>query len=451
MCNVWEAVVSGMGWVVRDGCLVDFWYDEWLASLGPLAPFYKRSGRPASCPVISFVSDGYWDVQRLDEVLPEVCIQQIIAVYPPSPLLGHDRLGWRNDKRSIFTVKSAYNSLVSNQPMEGANVWKMIWRLPVPQRIRAFIWLAFRGSLLTNKERTRRHMADDPGCSLCGHVCEDELHVLRDCVISRGLWRQVVDGNVYHNFYTTPLHDWLYMNLVGNGIVARIMDNWNIFFAILCWKIWQRRNRMIFDPDVVENEDMLRACLCYMNEVVGARTTLSAMVGPPSVVRRGEGSDWKCPPATWVKLNVDGAVNTTTKAAAIGGVCRTDGGDWLFGFNRRLGCCSVLNAELWAVLEGLRHAWRCGFHRVEIESDSREAVDCVVAGSRVRTANALVIVIEEYLKRDWEVAVKCVGRESNAVADWFAKKARDNELGEWFYETPPMEVQLLLENDQHQR
>ncbi|KAK8624358.1 hypothetical protein V6N13_065704 [Hibiscus sabdariffa] len=48
---------------------------------------------------------------------------------------------------------------------DGIN-WTGIWRLSLPQRIHAFLWLAMRGGLLTNVERSRWHLTVDVVCSL---------------------------------------------------------------------------------------------------------------------------------------------------------------------------------------------------------------------------------------------------------------------------------------------
>jgi hypothetical protein len=41
-------------------------------------------------------------------------------------------------------------------------------------------------------------------------------------------------------------------------------------------------------------------------------------------------------------------------------------GDWLGGFAKGLGGCSIEVAELWGAWEGLKLAWNLGFKRVEL-------------------------------------------------------------------------------------
>ena len=59
-------------------------------------------------------------------------------------------------------MKSAYNAIASSQDLQQVNNWKVIWKLQVPQKIRTFIWLAFHGKVLSNLERTRGRLTEDP-------------------------------------------------------------------------------------------------------------------------------------------------------------------------------------------------------------------------------------------------------------------------------------------------
>ncbi|KAK8263060.1 hypothetical protein V6Z12_D12G017300 [Gossypium hirsutum] len=36
LIGIWEKVKKGLIWIARDGCLVNFWNDEWVREVGPL-------------------------------------------------------------------------------------------------------------------------------------------------------------------------------------------------------------------------------------------------------------------------------------------------------------------------------------------------------------------------------------------------------------------------------
>ena len=46
--------------------------------------------------------------------------------------------------------------------------------------------------LMINSERTRKGFGDSAKCGKCLSVTEDDLHVLRDCVVARNFWETYV-------------------------------------------------------------------------------------------------------------------------------------------------------------------------------------------------------------------------------------------------------------------
>ncbi|MBA0751503.1 hypothetical protein Gogos_000422 [Gossypium gossypioides] len=56
----------------------------------------------------------------------------------------------------------------------------------------------------------------------------------------------------------------------------------------------------------------------------------------------------------WTYLNTDGVVRVDSGAAAAGGVLRDKNGEWILGCNKYLGNCSILDVELWGILDDLK-------------------------------------------------------------------------------------------------
>ncbi|VVA21673.1 PREDICTED: ribonuclease [Prunus dulcis] len=66
----------------------------------------------------------------------------------------------------------------------------------------------------------------------------------------------------------------------------------------------------------------------------------------------------KPPPASTMKLNVDGSRKDPSGAIAAGGLIRNSAGDWIAGFSANLGYGDILKAELSALCHGLELALR---------------------------------------------------------------------------------------------
>ncbi|KAK9037387.1 hypothetical protein V6N11_022298 [Hibiscus sabdariffa] len=60
---------------------------------------------------------------------------------------------------------------------------------------------------------------------------------------------------------------------------------------------------------------------------------------------------------------------------------RNEHGNWMVGFDKFIGICSILEAELWGAYIGLSCAWDAGFRQVILEMDSMQAVDILRVAS----------------------------------------------------------------------
>ncbi|KAL4379685.1 hypothetical protein GQ457_02G008190 [Hibiscus cannabinus] len=81
-------------------------------------------------------------------------------------------------------------------------------------------------------------------------------------------------------------------------------------------------------------------------------------------------------------------------------------------------------AELWATHDGLLHAWRLGYRKVELEFDCRQVVDILKCDSLDLIDSAVVTLVHKLLRRQWEVRIRHVRCEANSVTDKLAKLMR---------------------------
>lgn len=55
-----------------------------------------------------------------------------------------------------------------------------VWKINAVERVRMFVWLAMKSSILTNVERLRRRMVSSNECPRCGEE-EMQNHLFREC------------------------------------------------------------------------------------------------------------------------------------------------------------------------------------------------------------------------------------------------------------------------------
>ncbi|KAK8712361.1 hypothetical protein V6N13_147601 [Hibiscus sabdariffa] len=163
-----------------------------------------------------------------------------------------------------------------------------------------------RGSLLTNVERKRRHLTVEDGCDIFHGRAEDVSHVLRICVLACSAWDKLVKGERMIDFLSMPFRDWFIANLMGKGGFVTTGTDWSMLFAVLCWKLWNHHNRVLFDADFNDREKIVTTNIQYVR--------LLKKVDSPSKLRAvqsneatGVNEKWRRSMYGWVKLNVDGA------------------------------------------------------------------------------------------------------------------------------------------------
>ncbi|KAH1090753.1 hypothetical protein J1N35_018010 [Gossypium stocksii] len=257
-----------------------------------------------------------WNINFLQDWLPNEIISHILRISPPHPVEGPDRLVWRHTSTEAFSVKSAYKVLKEDSWSTIDELWKKAWIIPGPQRVRFFFWTFLKQRLLTNVERVRRGLAVDASCQICGHASEDILHIIRDCPMAKE--------------DTSTLY--------GREI------SWACLFGLLAWRLWKNRNLSIFQGKAWSSNEVINVSLCWAKHAtLNSRIGLSDNTAPLHVEITSK---------DWVFLYADGVVSRTSGRAAAGGVIRDSSGDWVMGYSRFLGNYSVFDAELWGIWMG---------------------------------------------------------------------------------------------------
>jgi len=193
----------------------------------------------------TYTSTRQWDLELL---ATNFCPEEVVLV-KKIPLSRHymeATLIWLHVQSGLYSVKSGYqflktegtllqDSLGSPNPIR--NLWKKIWNLPVPSKVKNFLWRACKNAIPMKVNLIRRRVIDDPlceCCKLCCWGCVALSLVLSKAVSRAGAGEDIqwnfLQSNVFNNFYS---------------LVQHIMDLGKKFeaFAMLSWTIWLRRQR----------------------------------------------------------------------------------------------------------------------------------------------------------------------------------------------------------------
>ncbi|CAN1188105.1 Putative ribonuclease H protein At1g65750 [Linum perenne] len=328
--------------------------------------------------------------------------------------MGHEKSGY-------FTIKSAYNLICQIDEIPESTIWKAIWKWDGLNRIRHFLWLAAKDRLLTNATRKRRGMCQEARCEYCLIGEETASHFLRECSFAREVWNRTRREFLSEPDWQLPLSDWMEFYLKS--------DN-GLQFGIVCWFLWRARNERIFADS---RDGPTRVAIKASNWLHTVRTAMCRETCLETENERGRRIDvsWEAGSEDWYTLNTDGSVLGHRGRSAAGGLIRDSSGKCLHAFTMNLGVCTITRAEICGALEGVRRAWEAGYQKLEIQMDSKVAVEILLNASLATSHQFTLEALEfrDWLQRDWMVKVKHVYREANHAADYLANLGHNTARG----------------------
>lgn len=444
-----ELFLKGAKWMVSNGERANFWTDVWCRDRPLLEEVVMVPGVHASGRVREFWIEGSgWDWGLLSTVLPMDVLTGIAGFALVSELDVSDGLAWKFESDGVYSTSSAFKLLFDGDqsPPRDVMLFKLIWKLHVPERMRTFLWLIIHGRILTNAERCRRHLSLSDLCPLCSLHSESLLHLFRDCPSISALWGGIVPLDIIGDFYTLEFKEWLLLNLSNSSYHADGLP-WKDWFVVVLWWCWKWRNDWVFNNKCAP----LRRIIFVAKQI---RYLSSARVRESNLGKNSSTTPimiaWLKPPIGWFKLNTDGAVDRVEGKAAAGGLIRDSSGRWLQGFGFHIGSCTVPAAELWGLCSGLYLCWNLGIRKVQVEIDSELVVKLVNRKIEItHPLFSLVTRCQGFLRRDWEIQFRHVFREANFSADYLASYAFKFPLGFYVLKVPPLDILQFLDKDCH--
>ena len=149
-----------------------------------------------------------------EELLPHEA--NAVLRIPLSTRRPEDSLIWQRTKNGIYSTKSAYWMLAESttssnpgpsNPTVNSGIWKDIWGLRVPNKIKHFLWRACCEALPTKKNLLSRHVTRNATCECCDWETEDAIHALWDCQVLKEIWWEVEHYRSYLSSHFTSFRD----------------------------------------------------------------------------------------------------------------------------------------------------------------------------------------------------------------------------------------------------
>lgn len=125
---------------------------------------------------------------------------------------------------------------------KGVHIWKILWHLDLPERLKVFLWKCARGILPVKLGLSTRLHRLSPICRLCESFEESLDHLFLQCAVNQPIWRNTPFRvtNTAQSF-----QDWLMDWVIGLTASTNEKDRFFTFIGTL-WAIWKTRNAKVF-------------------------------------------------------------------------------------------------------------------------------------------------------------------------------------------------------------
>jgi hypothetical protein len=359
---------------------------------------------------------------------------------------GEDYWAWGLERKGVYTVKTAYRSLVTRNELSSLaevtitetsqteeRLWDSLWKLNVMPKVRVFWWLVLRGILPVEGTLHHRHIASLARCRVCLSANEDMMHALIRCTHAQKFW---TEARSWLDLKLPELHPASWSRDILCDPIFREEERPKIITVM--WAIWTSRNNIVHDKgslDPVQSMKMTREALAVL-EI----PKMHAKVLP--------GHGWRPPDDGWIKINTDAGISFDAMRGGAGGVVRSPSG-FIGAWSKPLpGVTDPLIAEAMALHEGVVFAQLRGFSRVVFEVDCLEVVHLWDSRAVSRSVVAPILLDIEGLALNFiSFVIQHVNRTANTSAHLCAKQACMQDDTECWMDLVPSFLTISIQAD----
>ncbi|XP_060965331.1 uncharacterized protein LOC133034293 [Cannabis sativa] len=284
---------KGLVWKIGTGTSIPLSAPNWIPNIQH--PILLHSLHQSQAFVSFFINDdSTWNTRKLQHYFPSYQVDRILTT--PIDPASSDSLIWGFHSSGILTVKSAYHlacSLDSVQVPSSSNPnpylhwWKTLWSIPVPPKIKHFIWRAFHHILPCSLNLFLKRSLPHPTCSICGHDKESVSHALIGCTRGKSIWKSSTFKQFYLSYYRSDIKDFL---LQAFHVMSK--QDFQVFITFI-WQIWNTRNSVLFKKHHTTN-NVEEFVVNYLQEYNDAQHSQQHHTQPSEVTSITQSSHQHC-------------------------------------------------------------------------------------------------------------------------------------------------------------
>lgn len=352
---------KGLCLAIGDGCTAKFWKDPWI-------PYLKGFKLSSEAPtevvedalVGEFIFNNSWELSSTDLWLTNDEIESIKKTHIPLRSKP-DSWKWVYSSNGDYSVKTGYieaKKLLARDAPDAPSssssvpvgVWKMIWNLKVPNKVKHFLWRACSNSLPTKEQLWKRKCSPSQVCPCCSSCDETKEHMLLLCTGAKVVWFCGPLSLRLDDFSVSRFDSWCY-DMLSN---SHMFDFSKALVGFTCWAIWKNKCSLVFDRKPFMPVDIMCAVSRDLYEFWGANKW-SSQSTENYIDQVPLETSWMLPPSGSIKINVDGSMDSMGKEK-IGIILRGSDGAMLYGFAKKVNASSPLMTEVIALKQGIQIA-----------------------------------------------------------------------------------------------
>ncbi|CAG7906352.1 unnamed protein product, partial [Brassica rapa] len=298
-----ELLSKGLIRDIGNGRSSNVWHVNWIIDPIPRTPNYRQDSVIDLTLTISDLllpNSSAWDAALVRRTFTDHDAEIILRLKPNR--MQEDGYKWGFTKDGIYTSRSGYR-FVDSLPEEDGSIstslpplekylWKSLWKIRAPPKIKHFLWKALSGALAVMERLRSRGIQVDSACKVCNGGIESICHLLFSCPMAKDTWERssikLPVAGLYHLLEMSRKSP---------------KDSDTMFFPWILWHLWKARNGLAFEKIHYSSVSVLskaRAEAAVWFELNTAQTeeVQHSGNGTASIVA------WSKPPLGYLKCNI---------------------------------------------------------------------------------------------------------------------------------------------------
>lgn len=151
---------------------------------------------------------------------------------------------WTLYKNGNFSLKSCVDIFGDTGMYD--EIWKYMWRLKVPSKVKFFLWFIIRDRLLITDNLIKKGMCLPNICLLCYQEEETANHILLHCPYSKEVQDAVLNEIGVTQVFPRSIREFFGGWHLRRALL-KIRKALSLVLPTVWWSIWLQRNQRVFE------------------------------------------------------------------------------------------------------------------------------------------------------------------------------------------------------------